>query len=188
MFNIVDYTHLIIKEYLKQHCNDYIKVLDATCGNGADTLFIASNLVNGSIDAYDIQENAINNTKELCKQYSNITYYLKSHDTIDETLYDLAIFNLGYLPKGNKEITTTITTTKLAIEKLILSIYNNDKLLIVIAVYIGHKEGLEESVYLDSYLSNIDKRNILITKYQNYNQTNAPYVYTISKKHQKTSK
>ena len=64
MFKIVEFSHLLINEYIKSSHLDHIRALDATCGNGFDTIFISKLLENkGTVDAYDIQLEAINHTK-----------------------------------------------------------------------------------------------------------------------------
>ena len=100
MFKIVEFSHLLIKEYINNSKKNFIRCLDATCGNGFDTLFMATLLKEkGHVDAYDIQQIALDNTqtKLIENNISNVTLINKSHDLIDPSLYDLAIFNLGYL-------------------------------------------------------------------------------------------
>ena len=129
MFKIVEFSHFLITEYIKNSSLDTIRVLDATCGNGHDTLFISKLLNNkGNIHAYDIQKQAINHTLELLKKenITNVTLFHQSHEYIDPTLYDLAIFNLGYLPNSNKEITTNHESTLKAVKLLtneVLALY-----------------------------------------------------------------
>ena len=63
---------------------------------------------------------------------------------------DAAIFNLGYLPKGNKEIVTKPETTIMAINEIfdILSIEG----IIILVIYHGHEEGkVEKKHYLNFY-------------------------------------
>lgn len=184
MFKIVEFSHLIIQEYLNKCTKDTIHCLDATCGMGNDTIFMAKHLLDkGIVDAYDIQEQAINATKEKAKieKLSNINYFLKSHEFIDATLYDLAIFNLGYLPNFDKSITTMTKSTMIAIEKLVNQIINNPDLLIIICIYPGHEEGKKESNAIEEYVLNLSSKNYLVTKYLNYNRPTSPYLITISK-------
>lgn len=184
MFKIVEFSHLLISEYIKNSNLDFIRALDATCGNGFDTIYISNLLENkGSVDAYDIQLEAINHTKKLLEEnnISNVTLIHNSHEYIDATKYDLAIFNLGYLPTYDKTITTTKTSTMIALEKLVLEINNNPNLLIIVSVYPGHKEGKEESIAIDDYVYNLSSKDYLVTKFLNYNRPTSPYIITISK-------
>ncbi len=184
MFKIVEFSHLIIKEYITNSKLNFIRCLDATCGMGNDTLFMAELLKNnGHVDSYDIQEIAIHETqKKLNKEnIKNVSLHLKSHEFIDASLYDLAIFNLGYLPTCDKTITTKKETTIIALNKLINEINNNPNLLIIICLYPGHKEGKEESDYIDNFVYSLNSKQYLVTKFLNYNRPTSPYIITISK-------
>ncbi len=178
MAKITDIAHL----FLEQHIKPGDTVIDATCGNGHDTLFLA-NLVGekGTVHAYDIQELAILNSKELTKDFSNIIFHQTSHEFINVDKIDAVIFNLGYLPSGDKNITTLLSSTKKAILNLINKFETNKKMLILIVVYPGHYEGTKESIWLDEYLTNLDT-SFITSKYQPLNQKNAPYILTIEKK------
>lgn len=184
MFKIVEFSHLIIKEYINNSNLSFIRCLDATCGMGNDTIYLANLLKEkGHVDSYDIQEIAINITKEKLNNLNinNVTLYHKSHEYIDASLYDLAIFNLGYLPNTDKSITTKKETTMIAIEKLVSEINNNPNLLIIICLYPGHTEGKLESDFIDNYAINLSSKKYLVTKYLNYNRPTSPYIITISK-------
>lgn len=184
MFKIVEFSHLIIKEYINNSTLSFIRCLDATCGMGNDTIFIANLLKEkGQVDSYDIQEIAIEttNSKLIKNNITNVTLYHQSHEYIDASLYDLAIFNLGYLPNTDKSITTKKETTMIAIQKLVNEIDNNPNLLIIICLYPGHKEGKIESDFIDNYAINLNSKKYLVTKYLNYNRPTSPYIITISK-------
>ena len=182
MLKTTELTHLLISHIIKEGS----RVVDATAGNGYDTFFL-SNLVGetGKVFSYDIQEVAINNTKLLNKNQTNIEYFLKSHEFIDQTNLDLVLFNLGFLPNGDKSITTVKESTINAISNLINSYEQNPNLHIFIVVYPGHANGQLESDTLLAFTKNLDKR-LLVTTYIPHNQNNAPYLITINKK-QKTA-
>ncbi|PNY02291.1 rRNA methylase-like protein, partial [Trifolium pratense] len=116
-------------------------VIDATCGNGFDTLALL-NLVadddshNGYVYALDIQKDALDKTSLLLEESLNSNEVRR---TIKECSFRLIAFNLGYLPGGDKEIITRSETTLLALEaaKRILILGG----LIGTVVYIGHPGG-----------------------------------------------
>ncbi len=178
MPKITDIAHLLLENHIKPGNT----VIDATCGNGYDTLFLAK-LVgpNGIVHSYDIQEDAINKAKYLTKDFQNIIFHLESHENIDITNINSIIFNLGYLPTGNKEITTMLESTKNALIKLLERFEQNKDMLIVIVVYPGHPEGQKESTWLLDFGSNLDS-SFLVSRYMMLNQNNAPYIISISKK------
>ncbi|MCL2522059.1 MAG: class I SAM-dependent methyltransferase [Erysipelotrichales bacterium] len=167
-------------------CLDYITkdsiVIDATCGNGHDTLFLCQN--SKFCFAFDIQEGAIKNTEALLKANNIMNYQLikDSHENFYNYCLkcDLVLFNLGYLPKGNKENSTQAEITLLTIKKII------DKLefkLILLVIYPGHSEGKKESQLLEKFLKSICQKTYNVFKFYNLNQIEtAPYILGIEKK------
>ena len=158
-------------------------VVDMTCGNGNDTLFLSKIVKKGFVYGFDIQKKAITNTKKLLNEnnISNYKLFNTSHDNIDKYLKDyigkisLILFNLGYLPNGNKSITTKKETTLNAIKKAIKML--NNKGIILIVIY-SHKEGKEEEKEILRYLKD---NNIKYNEYHNTDNKNAPYLIEIEK-------
>lgn len=187
MYKIVEFSHFLIQEhYHRLHKEDVIFV-DATCGMGQDTLYMAELLhQKGQIIAYDIQEVAITSTKHLLleKGYTNVTYKLQSHEHLSE-IADLIIYNCGYLPGHNKHLTTTASSTLASIKKAIEILAVNPDLLIIIVLYPGHPEGKIESDIIDDFCQKLSSSAYLVCKYQNYNRLTSPYVITISKNYLK---
>src|SRR5690625_18583 len=110
MQGIIEYSHHLMKKSLSP--GDL--AIDATCGNGNDTL-VLSKLVGekGAVLAFDIQPQAIKTTKERLAQKNreNVSLLLDSHANLKEHLDEDAsiggaIFNLGYLPRSYKSIIT----------------------------------------------------------------------------------
>lgn len=159
-------------------------VIDMTTGNGNDTLFLC-NLVNkGHVFGFDIQEKAIYNTTKLLEE-NNITNYSlfnESHENIDITLKDyknkisLILFNLGYLPNGDKDITTNHISTLNALKKA-LNMLNN-KGIILIVLY-PHVEGKKEEIEIKKYLI---ENNIDYNEFHNTDNTNSPFLIQIKRK------
>lgn len=179
MYLIVEFAHKLLSDYVLpgEIC------VDATCGNGNDTLLLA-NLVGplGKVYTFDIQEQALTRAKELCHLFTNIEYIFDSHEHINEYISDkikAVIYNLGYLPNGNKEITTLTTSTLKSIKSLLARV-TSESLLIIIVVYPGHAEGKKESEALASLIKDLDKGKFFVTKYENCNRDSSPYLLTIS--------
>lgn len=174
--SIVDITHLLIKDYL----NKDINAVDMTLGNGNDTLFLAKHCKH--VYAYEIQQFGIDNSIKLLKDnhISNYTIFHESHENVDKIAnqYDVAIFNLGYLPKSDKTITTLEKSTINALSKLI---DNESTKLIAIVVYRGHEEGYEESNAILNYINNLNQK-FKITKIESINiKDTAPYLLLFEK-------
>lgn len=164
--------------------------IDATAGNGHDTLFMAQHIDTSSkILAFDIQENAILQTRQLLQNndlYEKVTYILDSHTHIlnylgENDLVRLAIFNLGYLPGSDKKIITTPSSTLEAIHILLSKLEKKGKIIIV--SYYGHDGGLEEKNSVEKLLSSLLQKEWTVLKYQFINQINCPPIcYVIEKK------
>lgn len=183
MFHIVAFSHLLIREYIKNSKKDTLLLVDATCGAGNDTLFMAQELQNrGTIIAYDIQEIAIQKTKQLLEEnhFNNIVYKLESHETITETP-DLIIYNFGYLPNSNKQITTTLHSSVASVTKMIDLLSTHEDMLILLVLYPGHTEGKREAIAIDCLCQSLPSKDYLVCKYQNYNRSTSPFLLSISK-------
>ncbi|WP_099320222.1 class I SAM-dependent methyltransferase [Anaerococcus sp. Marseille-P3625] len=173
----------LAKEILKNEKKINVAV-DMTAGNGYDSKFILDELKATKLYAFDIQAKAKENTQKLIGNRENFTFILDSHENIDKYVkekIDLAIYNLGYLPKADKNITTKKTSTINSLKKL-LDLLNKDGK-IFISVYPGHKEGKLEADALDAYLGNLDQKLFTVLKLSYPNQKNTPpYLNIISKK------
>ncbi|MGI6787090.1 MAG: class I SAM-dependent methyltransferase [Acholeplasmataceae bacterium] len=155
---IVQLSHEILSSLVNE--NDII--IDATLGNGFDSLFL-SPLVS-QIFSFDIQEMALNKSLETLKDVSNVNCLLDSHLNYKKYLinYDGVVFNLGFLPNGDKRITTTSITT---INTLKLMVNDNLARFILIVVYPKHPEGSIESKDLLAYIKNISNYNVTLINY-----------------------
>ncbi len=126
-------------------------VIDATVGNGQDTLFLATLLKGeGVLIGYDIQQEALNQAQLHLynlptHERQNIILKCQSHAEFEEQKAHLIVYNLGYLPGGDKKITTRVETTVQSIKKALLIAEA-----ISITCYPGHEEGRrEQSALLD---------------------------------------
>ncbi|MBD1380216.1 tRNA (mnm(5)s(2)U34)-methyltransferase [Metabacillus arenae] len=167
-------------------------VIDATAGNGLDTVFLAE-LVGeyGHVYGFDIQEEAILNTANRLKEKdleSRATLTLDSHEMVKKHIpvkfhgqASAAIFNLGYLPGGNKAITTAPSSTILAIEE-ILDLLKPEGIIIIV-IYHGHETGKMERDAIIQYAMSIDQKKAHVLKYQFINQANnPPFIVAIEKR------
>ncbi|MFV0425144.1 MAG: tRNA (mnm(5)s(2)U34)-methyltransferase [Bacilli bacterium] len=170
MKNVLSFSKQLLIENLKKE--DI--VVDATIGNGHDTLFLCQNFK--YVYGFDIQEIAVEATRNKLGDYSNYELILASHERVGDFVTECsgAIFNLGYLPNFDHAITTNFNSTIKAVESL-LSIIKNG--IIVIVVYTGHDEG-EEARELEKFLSKIDKKHDVL-KYQFINRVNSPYILAV---------
>lgn len=167
MHNHLKQAHAYWKKILKPHD----RVIDATCGNGHDTLFLSS--LNVDIVAYDIQKEAIEATQAKVPQ---ATFRHCSHDTFVEKQAALIVYNLGYLPGGNKQLTTQCETTLQSVQHA-LEIATKA---ISITCYPGHPEGAKEEALLIEYARSLDPKKWHVCYHQWLNRPKAPSLLWIS--------
>jgi glycine/D-amino acid oxidase-like deaminating enzyme len=127
-------------------------VVDATAGNGHDTVFLAACTgPSGHVHAIDIQQEAIQSTRSRLETESveHVTLHQDDHSKVLKSLLASSevvgaiMFNLGYLPGGNKQRTTSAATTTEAIAAGV-SLLRAGGVMTVIA-YRGHAGGQEEA-------------------------------------------
>ena len=128
------------KKFILRHLGEGDIAVDFTMGNGHDTEFLSKTVgESGHVYAFDIQESALESTSENLKRAGcpdNTTLVLDSHHNVKKYVdvpIKAGMFNLGYLPGGDKRITTMRETTMPAIEAAI-DLLDKDAVL-VIAVY-----------------------------------------------------
>ena len=160
-------------------------VIDATCGNGNDTVFLA-NLVGGRghVYAFDIQSEAIQITNErmIASNLNNVTLIHDGHENVLEyvqTSISAAIFNLGYLPGSDKSITTHAATTWQAVNNIISLLKPGG--VIILVIYHGHEAGKHERAELEHLISTLPQATTQVLRYEFLNKKDAPYIIAIEK-------
>ena len=170
MDKVLDFSKKIILEIVNKDI-----AIDCTCGRGNDTLFLAKNFQ--KVYAFDIQDEAISDTINLLtKENINNTKVIKdSHvnilNYVSEKI-DCAMYNLGYLPKGNKDIHTIPFTTLESI-KMTMNLLNKDGI-ISIVFYPGFPSGKEETDLVLEYLRQVNQKEFDVLMYDYINQINNP--------------
>lgn len=174
-FNAVEFSHLLLKENITS--GDL--VVDATAGNGYDSKYLAA-LVGeeGKVISFDIQKEAINQSKKLLEKdglKDRVNLILDSHANLDQYInkgITAAVFNLGYLPGGDKEIITRKESTITALEKLISLLKNNG--IIILVIYSGHPGGEEEKKAIVDFASKLNYKKFNVLNYEFINQPGSP--------------
>lgn len=153
-------------------------VVDATAGNGNDTLFLAEHVgETGHVYAFDIQQTALESTAEhLGILTDRVSLIWDSHENIKQYVnkpISGAVFNLGYLPHSDDlSIVTRPETTIKAVHALLGMLRNGG--IIVISVYDGHEGGAKERDALLAYAKSLHQADVHVAKYQILNQQNNP--------------
>lgn len=175
------------KQFILAHLKEGDTAADFTMGNGHDTEFLSKTVgEKGKVYAFDIQEAAVNSTRQNLEKAECPQNYTLIHDShhncakyIDGKI-KAGMFNLGYLPGGDKNITTMRETTMPAIEAAI-SMLDRDAIL-CIAIYPGHEEGDLEGKTVTEYLSGLDRFVYSIAQIKIINSPTSPYFMIVETK------
>lgn len=139
-------------------------VIDATVGNGFDTLFLAKRVApDGRVFGFDIQAQALENARAKIPADLKVNmHWLQScHSGMSQHLTkDLhgqiraVMFNLGYLPGAGKTIITQPQTTLQALTHATALICLNGAITVV--AYPGHIGGGNECAAVAEFCQNLD--------------------------------
>ena len=160
---LLEQAHDIIRQHL--HTGD--TAIDATAGNGHDTLFLAQQVgTQGKVYAFDIQQQALDNCyQRLAEQGAErqVSLIHAGHETVmfntpeEYHLHGIqaAMFNLGYLPGSDKTRTTQISTSLSALQAIVQMLKPGG--VITIMAYRGHPGGLQESIAVVHWMQQLNQ-------------------------------
>lgn len=170
-----------VKTYLKENVSKDDIVVDATIGNGHDTLFLAN--MSKFVYGFDIQKQAHENTLNLLKSHNIKNYHLiiDSHENIFNYVSSFkgVVFNLGYLPNSDKSITTTKETTIKTLMKITSQM--NRGQFIIMTCYPSHEEGQVEAPAVLKFSENLDDSFTVLHYHIINSKGNPPFVIVIEK-------
>lgn len=182
------------RELLTKSIPEGAIVVDATAGNGHDTLFLAK-LVGekGKVYSFDIQEKAIRSTQARIASEDVEQQVKLIHDSHDNLKAHLerddcknisgAIFNLGYLPGADtdKSVVTAPKSTINALMQLTANLLPEG--MIILVVYHGHEEGKLEKEALLPFVRALRQEEYHVLEYRFTNQrNNPPFIIAIEKR------
>ena len=176
--NAVTYVHNVLASAL----NDGDVAVDATMGNGWDTAFMAD-LVgeSGTVYGFDIQDVAIEVTKSRTAGCTaTIRLHQQGHETMSAAVdgphqghVNAVTFNLGYLPGGDKGITTHGETTLKGLAEA-RSVLAPDGVISVVCY--RHAEGERELDLVRDELSSWPQEKFTVVEVEFINQKGSPPV------------
>lgn len=181
-----------VRHILEKHLHPQGYVIDATLGNGNDTLTCANLLgASGKIFGFDVQQQAIMNTRAKLEKNGHqcaIAYIHDSHEYLLAHLaeyvgkIDCVIFNLGYLPHAdNQAMTTMISSTYKALLQAMILL--KERGLLIVVTYPGHPSGLVEHQQLMQLFQKANPDFYFITTYYQMNHTeNPPHIFLVEKR------
>ena len=166
-------------ELIEPALYDGARAVDATMGNGQDTLWLCQKVgETGRVYAFDVQPEAVARTRQRLED-AGVAHRAElnclGHERMAEVVpgpVDVVMFNLGWLPGAAHAVTTRTETTLLAVNAA-LGLLKPDGLLTV-CVYPGHPEGTRELEALTHWAEALDPRRFdaLLRRYMN--QPNDP--------------
>ena len=179
----VPLTHMLMQRFVQAGC----LAIDATCGNGKDTLQLAG-LVgdSGHVWAFDIQQEALHRTAARLEEAglaARVTLVHQGHEQLGrvvESQVGMVVFNLGWLPGAPREIATTAETTLQALEAALAALIPGGVLLIT--CYPGHAGGDDETDAVLAWSERLEAKNFHVWRMGQVNvSTNAPFCLAIQK-------
>lgn len=156
--------------------------IDATMGNGHDTLFFCELAgETGKVYAFDIQKEALQSTRTLLKSHGLLEraeLILAGHEHMEQYVTEKAVsaicFNFGYLPGGNHEIATSADTSIAAVQAGLKLLKPGG--MMSLCVYSGGDTGFEEKEQILAYLKKLPATKYTVIENIYYNRENNPPV------------
>ena len=161
--------------------------IDATCGNGFDTLFLAERVGStGVVYGVDIQVQAIDivRTKLIdAGHLAQCRLIAGSHASLRQMInvehhgkVSVAMFNLGYLPFGDKNIVTQQQSTLAGLNQSLELIRPSG--LISVLAYPGHAGGPEEVQSVSDWVE-LHAMDLDIERFQDSKNQNSPILWLL---------
>ncbi|MEG2789558.1 MAG: class I SAM-dependent methyltransferase [Romboutsia sp.] len=173
--NVIDVNKTLIDDII----NEGDIVIDATMGNGYDTKYLAQKVgENGLVYSFDVQEEAIKNTKKRLEKenlFNRVKLILDGHENIDMHVNNevsCVLFNLGYLPRAKHKVITKAETTVRAIQKSLKLLKPNG--IVSLAIYTGHEGGMDEFNAIFDYVEKLNQSEFSVLNCNFVNQVNHP--------------
>ena len=139
------------------------RVIDATAGNGHDTVILAERVgATGIVVAFDVQTEALASTGrrlEAAGYLDRVKLVQASHVEISRhaecSSVAAIMFNLGYFPGGDHEVITETAETLKALDAALVALKRGGVLTVV--CYPGHDGGDEESAAVTEWSRRLDR-------------------------------
>jgi SAM-dependent methyltransferase len=155
----VPLSHLFLRSFV----SDGDHVVDATCGNGHDTLLLAGLVgTSGHVWGFDIQLQAITGTERKLAEAQlsgRVTLLLAGHEELAAHIVGplhAVLFNLGYLPGGDRAIITRPESTITALNQVLKLLAAGG--VVLVTVYPGHGGGSDEQTAVDRWAGELEPR------------------------------
>ena len=174
-------------EYVRRVVRSGDLVVDATAGNGHDTLFLAG-LVGpqGLVLAFDVQEEAVRRTWErvsVAGMESRCRVFSEGHEHLAERVSEAGretdvaavMFNLGYLPGADHALGTRAATTLPALRQAMACLRPGG--IVTVGIYYGGDSGFDEKDAVLSFVEGIDVHGFAVQKTEMVNSRSCPPIF-----------
>lgn len=156
--------------------------IDCTVGNGHDALKLC--LMGARVFGFDIQEEALKRcAHHLSEHGQSACLEKRCHSTFPPEILPesvkLCVYNLGYLPKGDKSVTTTVDTTLESLKAALLLLQPKGAL--SITCYPGHDEGFVEEEAIVAWAARLDPKIYEVERIVWMNRQKSPNLIFITK-------
>jgi len=169
-------------------------VIDATCGNGVDTQFLAELVGSrGTVYGFDVQKQALLRTRErlmpleAAGKLPHMRLLLDSHATMKAHLTPseqghvaAIMFNLGYLPGADPQVITLVESSLAALQAAVPSLRPGGVLTVVL--YPGHEGGGAEAAAVEAWAASLPQSEGQALLYRMAQKPSAPYLIAIEKR------
>ncbi len=162
--------------------------IDATVGNGHDTLFLARAVGDqGRVIGFDIQEVAIENTRLSLREAnaSNVDLILDSHADMSQRVPEgwagnvsAVMFNLGYLPGADKSVITQTASTTTGIESALGLVRTGG--VVTVMAYPGHPGGEAELQAVEQLCESLSADEFIVVR-EPQPRPSAPCLFVIKR-------
>ena len=174
MKSMVDLSH----EFLKPVLHKQAICVDATLGQGKDTDFFLSQNVR-RIYGFEIQRDVFESTKKRLGNQRTCFFHV-GHEYMQDYIHeevDAIIFNFGYFPSGNHDITTHSSSSVSAVKQALSLLKVKGRMALVMY---PHDTGKEEAICVEEFLKT--QTTIQVQKVQNLLVDHCPYLLLIEKR------
>jgi ubiquinone/menaquinone biosynthesis C-methylase UbiE len=179
-----------VHHILTNHLKEGDRAIDATAGNGYDTLFLAEQAgPSGKVIAIDIQDCAIQSTRERLEStglIDRVRLVTDDHATalkkliVDDHENVAAItFNLGYLPGSDKGIQTRAESTEQALAASIQLLSPGGYL--CVTAYRGHSGGTAEAKTVEAFMRKSQTEGHTVDCYEPESSNSPPVLWVLKK-------
>jgi hypothetical protein len=170
-------------EFVRRALSPGALAVDATAGNGNDTLFLAGLVGDaGKVLAFDVQPEALESTQRrlLAAGVRNVVCIRAGHEHIGGYLDEhapnrpvaAAMFNLGFLPGGDPAVTTRAETTIAACAELLGRLDVGG--LLSVHIYAGHHGGADETREVLAWAGRLEWERWHVLRLSSFNKQRNP--------------